>query len=874
MDYLYLVDLNPYLTDDEIKPSSFCNCSVSSKNIAVISNDCYAYILPLEKPNELIPVNSSNSPCIQTCWSDDGKYLLCFHKSGEINLYHVKTTLLDSIEHSFSTQINSNDILVIKPFSKTPKLCFNFEKKDSPNYLEKFYYKSYSIMKNYSKICHGGFLILTKSGMLHVLMTDFNSVRNQFEKFEFDMNLSAQINGMSNDDDDRPKFELGDFSFEEDGSINVILSSQDNNIPIYLFKVDLKFSQDGLSIDGTTELLSVFNLQIEPSNYKTKLMFTSHESAKTICVAFNPDLTNQNFIQIYQPAILNQNMMGSYDGNNQFILLNTLQCPSSLVNISVSKYYTGLKDLIENRFINDVAYLIATYNNGTQGFIDMQNFNQIFSGFIPLKNNSYQNYELYSDYSLSKKIKFTQEYLVRVDQSQSGLIGIGLTNLSRLVVFRQPSSKNDHNLNQLVNNFINFYEYSILNGNDYWDLFVSTNPKIVDSLIEKLEDKFTNQLQTSLQKFYFTRHYSLMFSLYKRSHTFNHFRSQDILAKLTLNRIMSIVSFSVQFNFSIDQIKSLLNSGNNLNLSQLSSNLEIINQPNGMFNNPLLNQIQFKNNLYDYLSDLLKIQKNNNDAKQLSLNDIINSIQSRKNYTLSINQQLSHIFQWIIDVSLYLTSVVQTSKFNQSSNHFGFSLLNDIWFLNEIRKAIVYVKLIISYSTQSQGSNFLVNSVPVLPLRSSMQKDLLSELFKLYTKIIYRVVEGGSMNDESIMDACLNIQAETIIRPMDGLLFNLKYSWLGNSSTLWSNTLQFPIDHLFDTEKNKPIYPLFDIVRLIQFSRSPLTKQCIRCGNYTESSTSSSSNQTNGTKTNCIYLQDSASDKCLCGGYWVLSPLK
>ena len=130
------------------------------------------------------------------------------------------------------------------------------------------------------------------------------------------------------------------------------------------------------------------------------------------------------------------------------------------------------------------------------------------------------------------------------------------------------------------------------------------------------------------------------------------------------------------------------------------------------------------------------------------------------------------------------------------------------------------------------------------------------------------------MNDENIMDSCLNIQTETIIHPMDELLFKLKYSWLGSSSILWSNTLQFPVDHLFDSEKNKPVYPLFDIVRLIQFSRSPVTKQCIRCGNYTESMTNSNSTQLNISKTNCIYLQDSISDKCLCGGYWVYSPLK
>lgn len=127
------------------------------------------------------------------------------------------------------------------------------------------------------------------------------------------------------------------------------------------------------------------------------------------------------------------------------------------------------------------------------------------------------------------------------------------------------------------------------------------------------------------------------------------------------------------------------------------------------------------------------------------------------------------------------------------------------------------------------------------------------------------------MNDESVMDQCLNIQAETIIRPMDELFYNLKYSWLGSSSSLWVKTLQFPVDHLFESEKNKPIYPLFDILRLIQFSRSVATKQCIRCGNYTESNKNA---EIANSKLNCIYIQDNCADKCICGGFWVLSSLQ
>jgi hypothetical protein len=91
-------------------------------------------------------------------------------------------------------------------------------------------------------------------------LTDFNSVKNQtpgvvknqsYELFEYEMNLASLIeksDKMKNADDDqemttedpvrRCNFELGDFSFESDGSINVIVTNRDSACPVYIFKVN------------------------------------------------------------------------------------------------------------------------------------------------------------------------------------------------------------------------------------------------------------------------------------------------------------------------------------------------------------------------------------------------------------------------------------------------------------------------------------------------------------------------------------------------------------------------------------------------------------------------------------------------------------
>jgi hypothetical protein len=90
MDYLCLIDLYSYISRSE-EISSKDNslfCTLSNKNILALSNDNSVYILPIEKPNELIPVTISNS--IFLVWSDDGQFLLNVNKNGVCNLFSIK----------------------------------------------------------------------------------------------------------------------------------------------------------------------------------------------------------------------------------------------------------------------------------------------------------------------------------------------------------------------------------------------------------------------------------------------------------------------------------------------------------------------------------------------------------------------------------------------------------------------------------------------------------------------------------------------------------------------------------------------------------------------------------------------------------------
>jgi len=188
---------------------------------------------------------------------------------------------------------------------------------------------------------------------------------------------------------------------------------------------------------------------------------------------------------------------------------------------------------------------------------------------------------------------------------------------------------------------------------------------------------------------------------------------------------------------------------------------------------------------------------------------------------------------------------------------FAFSLLKDKEFLTDMRKGLIYVKLI-SHSQQ-----------PVLPCRSvSYQKDLLAELFSVLTRL-----KKGNLKYYGLFEQCTVIQADTINPHMENKFFNLRHSWFGQGVHSWLKTYQLPVDYLFDVERPCQQKSLFDIVRLIEFSRSPLTKQCIHCGNYTESNSSGVQAGSRAASTS-FQIQDLAGDRCICGGSWVYSPIQ
>jgi hypothetical protein len=543
------------------------------------------------------------------------------------------------------------------------------------------------------------------------------------------------------------------------------------------------------------------------------LLFTSNESAPYFCLNVRNVSTSKpasgDQLQIWRPNKLNQNLIGFNLNSNSpdskllnnpshtastddssCSLIKTINFPARLVDISIPKSTLIYKDLIDNRYISNgeqqqILHMIASLQDGSNCFIDLLSYAHISFTHPMAKcilNNSEEDETISSGGGGSKKFRLLSsksDFILTLDQTFSGLMGVGVTRDAKLVTFRNL------NFNKQTIPLVSLYEYHLLTD-DHWNLLMSTSPKQVEGLIERLEERYSTQVK-SVQRTLFARFHALLWTLYARravaSPQLNQFRTFDLTIKLIVNKALSIISYATQLTLNAEQVRKLEstaavngtsdnnNNNNNgrdawLSISYVMSNMDSLNQAltpqnetaNATFSH--FSQIQFKNTLYEFFGDLLE---QHGSLRQLQLNDIVQFVLSKKNFELTVNQQLKHLFQFMIDIVLYLTNVIILAKSGSSSgmttsssgssaskSYYGIGLLQDAWFVKEMLKAIMFVKLVFAYSAHLQqhplqhanNSQLVFHSLPVLPLRSSMQKDLLNDLFNIYVKIYLKITEG------------------------------------------------------------------------------------------------------------------------------------
>ncbi len=140
----------------------------------------------------------------------------------------------------------------------------------------------------------------------------------------------------------------------------------------------MRFNNDFSDLEGNTELLSIVNLNYEQLSVKSKIMFTTNETPRVLCVWTQNELKNIDALQFWHCDLfeLSQNV--------HWNLRENIQSQTPIVYLKISKNEFNFKDSQsreENCLVKN--FLVVAYKNGTMSYIETNNYEQKYLTPIP-----------------------------------------------------------------------------------------------------------------------------------------------------------------------------------------------------------------------------------------------------------------------------------------------------------------------------------------------------------------------------------------------------------------------------------------------------------------------------------------------------------
>ena len=152
----------------------------------------------------------------------------------------------------------------------------------------------------------------------------------------------------------------------------------------------LKFNADNSALEGTSQLVITIELNPEATNMtKSKLLFTSHRMANTLCVQTTDEQTHQNSLHFYR-AINKETYDSSIHHGSIWNRVHTINCENQISCLKIARNELSFRSQVATNVNNETKtqqdykqFLVASYNDGQTGFIDMNSFGQVFLSALP-----------------------------------------------------------------------------------------------------------------------------------------------------------------------------------------------------------------------------------------------------------------------------------------------------------------------------------------------------------------------------------------------------------------------------------------------------------------------------------------------------------
>lgn len=760
-------------------------------------------------------------------WDYKGSMLLIGDEMGTIEVWSMCDFLITNWQrldqHSYC--LEGERIIGGIWFHNGQKIMVNYDKKDlDVPYQEKFTFNHIqpSVIQFGNKHTDG-YLCITATGFVyaHLFCSDGKKID------------STEILTGS-----RTSIESLDIAYMKNGSFLVMATNGNLFMPIYLYTItislDLMDNQQKLNINCQSFIS--FNMHCSLLNNSTtiseqysnifQLKFIVKECPDAAVVVASGK--NGSIIELWElcdKPVVFHNVIKSLNGNKSDTPINEQRWQFNSCSTS-SNFVTSISTPTALLFETNplLSYIIVSYSDYTIKCLYRENLQTLFSvdlnATLTMNSNSLSHTnQSYSQSEIFSKISIIRD--IQISWSSCAMVAIDCyahLHFFRLSPMIEPCNQMSVNFAQLM------LEYSLISGNDYWDILISIKPQFVDILCEKITENFIGPRQpTYIQQKWFDKILQLKAALYRcvNSGT-STFKSGDFYAMKMLNAIS-------------ETIKRLIRA----------------------------REYQENEGPAEKLSYVIQTKPTNDIQQFINIDKILVKLDPRDFFAEATTQQsFQHLNQWVCDLALYLLASIPQQCHQQQFRIPGSGLLFDMKSLNTFRELLVIIRF------------WSLVDAKYAPSFNKMheQIDVISLLFKLLSKLAL----SPEKIDESIIDECCLLPNQVMINQMD---ICLKSIGVANPALL-SNSL--PLIFEYGLEPSSLVYtvkvPVIECANNIHSDRRIDVLRNISLGNVDDDTNESIRSCT---RCNSMSLVKSTTrsaaarawdqqwvKKCVCGGSW------
>lgn len=562
----------------------------------------------------------------------------------------MRDFLISDWQCIYSHSFPGDGILTGIWFHKGIKLSINYDKKDmNVLYQEKFNFtKIGASVVQFGNMHTDGYLCITSTGLVyaHLFCSDGKFITGH----DFLGNCRMKIDKI-------------DISYR-DGNFLVITSNGNSKMPVSCFQINVTVNiMDKQKLKITCKSFTSFTLNsiLSSNTYPTisALKFIVREVPDAVLVVASG--SSGSIMELWElrenPNSINSIIQGIIQQKTQKEMqsFNSQSWNYSGCSIS-STYITALSTPRFSLFETTppLAYIIVAYIDKTIKCFYRENLQMLVTVNLSTAltqnstNGASSGTKLFPNLKGGNRSNSSKLSVIRdIQLTWSNCAMVAIDAYSQLHFFRlspiiEPCTPMTLNYAQLM------LEYSLISGNDYWDILINIKPNFVETLCDRITENFINRQPPSIQQKWMDNVLQLKAALYRCVNSSNNScKSGDFYSMKMLNAISETIKRLIRAREYQE------NDGPAEKLSFLIQNKSL--------------DVQFLN--VDKI--LLKL-----DNKDFCVEPVI-------------QQSFQHLLQWVCDLALYLLASIPQHLYQNkhrvpgvSAKHFAKQLVDQsIFFL-------------------------------------------------------------------------------------------------------------------------------------------------------------------------------------------------